>query len=191
MILDVPVKAGNSVIQANTFNDGTTIASIANMNNLIFRGNIDETEVGKVKEGMPLVLTVGAINNEKFDAFLEYISPKGTEQNGAVLFEIKAAVKISEKSFIRAGYSANAEIVLAQAKDVLTIPESCVEFSSDSAYVYVLKAEKPEQVFDKTPVVIGLSNGVNIEVKEGLSSEDKIRGGAIDPKAKKEEPIKK
>jgi HlyD family secretion protein len=186
MILDVPVKAGNSVIQANTFNDGTTIASIANMNDLIFRGNIDETEVGKVKEGMPLIITVGAINNEKFDAELEYIAPKGTEQSGAVLFEIKAAVKVSNAVFVRAGYSANAEIVLAQAADVLTIPESCVEFSNDSAYVYVLKEEKPEQVFDKKQVTIGLSNGINIEVKEGLSPADRIRGNAIDPKAKKE-----
>ncbi|MDR0866696.1 MAG: efflux RND transporter periplasmic adaptor subunit [Candidatus Symbiothrix sp.] len=187
MILDVPIKAGNSVIQANTFNDGTTIASVANMNDLIFRGNIDETEVGKVKEGMPIVLTVGAINNEKFDADLEYISPKGTEQSGAVLFEIKAAVKVPDAVFVRAGYSANAEIVLAQASDVMTIPESCVDFSNDSAFVYVLKAEKPEQVFDRKQVVIGLSDGINIEVKEGLKPADRIRGNAIDKKAKKED----
>jgi HlyD family secretion protein len=191
MILDVPIKAGNSVIQANTFNDGTTIASVANMNDLIFKGNIDETEVGKVKEGMPILLTVGAINNKTFDAELEYISPKGLEQNGAVLFEIKAAVKVPESIFIRAGYSANAEIVLTQATDVLTIPESCIEFSNDSAFVYVLKEEKPQQVFDKKQVVIGLSNGINIEVKEGLTPADKIRGNEIDTKAKKEKPAKK
>jgi HlyD family secretion protein len=192
MILDVPIKVGNSVIQANTFNDGTTIASVANMNDLIFKGNIDETEVGKVKEGMPIVLTVGAINNEKFDAELEYISPKGIENNGAVLFEIKAAVKVPKSIFIRAGYSANAEIVLAQANNVLTIPESCVEFSSnnDSTFVYILKEENPKQVFDKKQIVIGLSNGINIEIKEGLTPEDKIRGNEIDMKAKKEEPAK-
>ncbi|MDR2085681.1 MAG: efflux RND transporter periplasmic adaptor subunit [Dysgonamonadaceae bacterium] len=188
MILDVPVKAGNSVIQANTFNDGTTIASVANMNDLIFRGNIDETEVGKVKEGMSITLTVGAINNETFDAVLEYISPKGLEQNGAVLFEIKAAVRVPDSVFIRAGYSANAEIILAQVTDVLTIPESSIEFSNDSAFVYIVKAEKPEQVFEKKAVTIGLSDGINIEIKDGLTMEDKIRGNAINPKSTKENP---
>jgi HlyD family secretion protein len=184
MILDVPIKAGNSVIQANTFNDGTTIASIANMNDLIFRGNIDETEVGKVKEGMPITLTIGALSNHKFDAVLEYIAPKGTEQSGAVLFEIKAAVKAPDTVFIRAGYSANAEIVLASATDVVSVPESAIEFSNDSAYVHKVKAEKPEQVFEKYPIKIGLSNGINIEIKEGLTMDEKVRGNAIDPKAK-------
>ncbi|MDR0799870.1 MAG: efflux RND transporter periplasmic adaptor subunit [Dysgonamonadaceae bacterium] len=181
MILDVPVKAGNSVIQANTFNDGTTIAAIANMNDLIFRGKIDETEVGKIKEGLPLVLTIGAINNQSFGATLEYISPKGTEQNGAVLFEIKAAVQTSDSVFIRAGYSANAEIVLAKASNVLTIPESSVEFSNDTTFVYVLKEEK-SQKFDRKQVTVGLSDGIHIEIKKGLSLTDKIRGNEINKK---------
>ncbi|MCC8146788.1 MAG: efflux RND transporter periplasmic adaptor subunit [Bacteroidales bacterium] len=184
MILDVPVKTGNSVIQANTFNDGTTIASVANMNDLIFRGNIDETEVGKVKEGMPIVLTIGAINTKKFDAQLEYISPKGTEQSGAVLFEIKAAVNVPDSVFIRAGYSANAEIVLASVKDVLSIPEHTVEFSNDSAYVHLLKGMESEQVFEKKLIEIGMSDGINIEVKSGLTKEDKLRGGVINTKVK-------
>ncbi|MCL1934119.1 MAG: efflux RND transporter periplasmic adaptor subunit [Candidatus Azobacteroides sp.] len=190
MILDVPIKAGNSVIQANTFNDGTTIASVANMNNLIFRGNVDETEVGKIKEGIPIALTVGAINNQKFDATLEYISPKGTEQNGAVLFEIKAAIKVPDSVFIRAGYSANAEIVKSRAIDVLTIPESSIEFSNDSAYVYTAKQEKPKQIFDKHFIKVGLSDGIKVEVKEGLTAEDKIRGNAIDTKKKEEQKNK-
>jgi len=190
MILDVPVKAGNSVIQANTFNDGTTIASVADMNKLIFRGNIDETEVGKIKEGTPISLTVGAIDSKKFDASLEYISPKGQEQNGAVLFEIKAAVKVPDSVFIRAGYSANAEIVKSKAIDVLTIPESSIEFSNDSAFVYMVKEEKPAQKFDKHLIKVGLSDGVKVEVKEGLTAKDKIRGNAIDTKKKKEEPKK-
>jgi len=190
MILDVPVKAGNSVIQANTFNDGTTIASIANMNDLIFRGNIDETEVGKIKEGVPIVLTVGAISDQKFDAKLEYISPKGAEQNGAVLFEIKAAIKVPDSVFIRAGYSANAEIVKSRSTNVLTIPESSIEFSNDSAYVYLAKQEKPPQTFDKHFVKIGLSDGINVEVKEGLTADNKIRGNEKDTKKKKEEPKK-
>jgi HlyD family secretion protein len=184
MILDIPVKAGNSVIQANTFNDGTTIASIANMNDLIFRGRIDETEVGKVKEGTPIVLTIGAINDQKFDAALEYISPKGQEQSGAVLFEIKAALKVPDSVFIRAGYSANAEIVKSRATDVLTIPESSIEFSNDSAYVYMVKQEKPTQSFDKHFIKVGLSDGINVEIKEGLNAEDKIRGNVIDTKKK-------
>lgn len=184
MILDVPIKAGNSVILANTFNEGTTIASVANMNDLIFRGNIDETEVGKVKEGMPITLTIGAINSETFHADLEYISPKGVEQNGAVLFEIKAAVKVTDSTFIRAGYSANAEIVMAKVTDVLVVPESTIEFSNDSAFVYVLKAEEPEQVFERKPVQIGMSDGVNIEIKEGVTTSDKVRGNPVDPKKK-------
>ncbi|MDR1631509.1 MAG: efflux RND transporter periplasmic adaptor subunit [Dysgonamonadaceae bacterium] len=191
MILDVPVKAGNSVIQANTFNDGTTIASVANMNDLIFKGKIDETEVGKIKEEMPIVLTVGALNSDKFDARLEYISPKGLEENGAVLFEIKAAVKVPDTVFIRAGYSANAEIVLVRASDVLTIPESSVEFSNDSAFVYKVKEEKPKQVFEKSPVKIGISDGVKVEVKEGLTATEKIRGNKIDDKAKDKDKNKK
>jgi len=190
MILDVPIKAGNSVIQANTFNDGTTIASVANMNNLIFRGNIDETEVGKLKEGTPIALTVGAINSQKFDATLEYISPKGQEQNGAVLFEIKAAIKVPDSVFIRAGYSANAEIVKSRATDVLTIPESSIEFSNDSAYVYMVKQEKPKQLYDKHLIKVGLSDGIKVEVKEGLTAEDKIRGNAVEDKKKSDDQKK-
>jgi HlyD family secretion protein len=185
MILDVPVKVGNSVIQANTFNDGTTIASVANMNDLIFRGNIDETEVGKVKEGTKVKLSIGAFNNREFEATLEYIAPKGLEQSGAVLFEIKAAVKIPDSVFIRAGYSANAEIITGYVTDVFTIPESSVEFSNDSAYVHVLQTEEPTQVFDKKHIMIGLSDGIKLEVKKGVDSTTRIRGNIIDPKLKK------
>ena len=177
MILDVPIKVGNSVIQSNTFNDGTTIASVADMNNMIFRGKVDETEVGRIHEGMPIKLTVGALDSRTFDATLEYVAPKGVEENGAVLFEIKAAVQMPEDAFIRAGYSANAEIVLKRATDVLTVPESCVEFSGDSTFVQIVKQEKPEQLFEKRAVTVGLSDGIKIEVKEGLSEGDKIRGG--------------
>ena len=127
LILDVPVKVGNSVIMANTMNDGTTIASVADMNDLIFRGNIDETEVGRVHEGMPVKLTIGALQNLSFDATLEYISPKATEDNGANQFEIKAAVDAPDSVVIRSGYSANAEIVLERARQTLAIPEGCVE----------------------------------------------------------------
>ncbi|MDR1746831.1 MAG: efflux RND transporter periplasmic adaptor subunit [Tannerella sp.] len=184
MILDVPVKAGNSVIQANTFNDGTTIASVADMNKLIFRGNLDETEVGRVREGMPISLTIGALNGQKFGAQLEYISPKGTEESGAVLFEIKAAVLAPDTVFIRAGYSANAEITLASVTDVLTIPETSVEFINDSAFVHLVKQEKPKQIFEKHPIEIGISDGINVEVKSGLAAEEKVRGKKIEDKPK-------
>lgn len=183
MILDVPVKVGNSVIQSNTFNDGTTIATVANMNDMIFIGKIDETEVGRIHVGMPMKLSVGAIEKQKFDAALEYIAPKGTEENGAVLFEIKAAARIPETSVIRAGYSANAEIVLDKRENVLAIPESSVTFSNDSAYVYVLKtAEKEKQDFDKRYIKIGLSDGIKVEIKSGVNKGDKIRGNVISDK---------
>lgn len=189
MILDVPIKAGNSVIQANTFNDGTTIATIANMNDMIFIGKIDETEVGRVHTGMPIKLSVGAIENKKFDATLEYIAPKGVEENGAILFEIKAAARIPDTIVVRAGYSANAEIVLAKKDKVLTIPESTVTFSNDSAFVYVLKdTTDHKQVFDKKHILVGLSDGIKVEVKSGLKKGDKIRGNEISDKPKAEAP---
>lgn len=185
MILDVPIKAGNSVIQANTFNDGTTIASVANMSDMIFIGKIDETEVGRVHVGMPIKLSIGAIENQKFDANLEYIAPKGVEENGAILFEIKAAASIPDTVMVRAGYSANAEIVLAKAEKVLTIPESTVTFSNDSAYVYLLKdSTNQTQLFEKKNIKLGLSNGIKVEVKSGLDTNNKVRGNEISNKPK-------
>lgn len=180
LVLDVPVKVGNSVIQSNTFNDGTTIATVANMNDMIFIGNIDETEVGRIKEGMMMTLTIGALQDVKLDATLEYISPKGVESTGgANQFEIKAAAKMKEGVFVRAGYSANAEIILASADSVLSIPENTVEFSNDSAFVQIMKEEKPIQVFEKRFVELGISDGINIEIKNGLTADDKIRGAVV------------
>ena len=179
VILDIPVKVGNSVILSNTFNDGTTIATVANMNDLIFRGNIDETEVGQLFAGMPLKITIGALQDLQFDASLEYISPKAVESNGANQFEIKAAVKLSEGGKIRSGYSANAEIVLASADNVLTVPESAIEFSGDSTFVYIVKGEGEQKTYERRPVTIGLSDGVNIEIKKGVTAKDKVRGPEI------------
>lgn len=190
MILDIPIKVGNSVIQSNNFNEGTTIATVANMNDMIFIGKVDETEVGRIHVGMPIRLSIGAIDNKKFDALLEYVAPKGVEENGAILFEIKAAAQITDTIDIRAGYSANAQIMVAGAKGVLTVPESTVSFSNDSAFVYVLTQETPKQVFDKKYVTVGLSNGINIEVKSGLTKGQKIRGNEKDEKAKMPEQPK-
>ena len=179
IILDIPVKVGNSVILSNTFNDGTTIASVANMNDLIFRGNIDETEVGQLVQGMTMNISVGALQDVRFPASLEYISPKAVENNGANQFEIKAAVKLLKGSKIRSGYSATAEIELANAKQVLTVPESAIEFSGDSTFVYVIEQQGQNKSYRRTPVVTGLSDGVNIQIKSGLSKNQRVRGPQV------------
>jgi len=176
LILDIPVKKGNSVIMSNTFNDGTTIATVANMNDLIFRGNIDETEVGRIHEGMPVKITIGALQNLTFNAVLEYISPKGVENNGANQFEIKAAITIPDSVKIRSGYSANAEIVLQKANKILAVPESAIEFSGDSTFVYLLTDSVPVQNFKRIAVKTGMSDGIKIEIKSGLKAKDKVRG---------------
>jgi HlyD family secretion protein len=175
-VLDVPVKEGNSVIESNTFNDGTTIASIANMNDLIFIGNVDETEVGKIKEGMNLRLTIGAIENETFEANLTYISPKGADINGAVQFEVKADVKLKPGIFIRSGYSANADIILDSKVKVLAIKESLLQFEHNGDSVYVEIETAPQQ-FVKRPVTVGLSDGLNVEILSGLTIKDKVKAG--------------
>lgn len=177
LILDIPVKVGNSVILANTFNDGTTIATVANMNDLIFRGNIDETEVGRLSTGMTMKITIGALQDMKFDARLEYIAPKATDQNGANQFEIKAAVNLpSNATNIRSGYSANAEIVLAEAKNVLAVQESAIEFDGDDTYVYVIKGEGDKQTYERRKVQTGISDGINIEIRSGVKPNERIRG---------------
>ena len=176
LILDVPVKVGNTVVLSNTFNDGTTIATVANMNDLIFRGNIDETEVGRLVEGMPMKITIGALQDLSFEANLEYVSPKAVESNGANQFEVKAAVHVVKEGKIRSGYSANAEIVLAKANKVLSIPESAIEFSGDSTFVYIVKGEGEKKTYDRRVVTTGLSDGVNIEIKKGITGKDKVRG---------------
>ena len=175
LILDVPIKVGNSVIMSNTFNDGTTIATVANMNDLIFKGKIDETEVGRIHEGMPVKLTIGALQNLTFDAELEYISPKGVEENGANQFEIKAAVHAQDSVQIRSGYSANAEIVLQRAQKVLAVPEGIIEFSGDSTFVWVMTDSIPEQKFERRQIKTGMSDGIKLEIKEGLTGKEKVR----------------
>ncbi len=172
MVLSVPVEEGNSVIQANTFNAGTTIAFVADMGEMIFKGKVDETEVGNLKTGMKLIITVGAIENDKFDAELEYISPKGVAENGAIQFELKAKVKLKNNVFIRSGYSANADIVLDRRDSVLAIPESLIKFNGDTASVEV--ETKPQQ-FVKRVIKTGLSDGINIEILKGLTKTEKIK----------------
>lgn len=172
MVLDVPVKEGTFVIESNTFNEGTTIASVADMNEMIFEGKVDESEVGKLKEGMDLDLIIGALDTERFKAKLEFISPKGIEEEGAIQFPIKAQINLQENSFLRAGYSANADIVLERRDSVLSIRESNLIFEDDKVFVEIQTA--PQQ-FEKREIVTGLSDGINIEIKKGLQKEDHIK----------------
>jgi HlyD family secretion protein len=172
-ILDVPIEEGNSVIESNNFNDGTTIASVADLNDMIFEGKVDESEVGKIREGMELIINIGAIENQKFTAVLEYISPKGMLDNGAIQFEIRAKMKLKEGAYIRAGYSANADIVLDKRENVLALNEALLLFD-DEKRPYI-EIEVGEQQFEKRDIKVGLSDGIFIEVLEGLSKEDKIK----------------
>lgn len=172
MALSIPIEIGNSVIESNTFNDGTTVAVVADMGEMVFEGKVDESEVGKISEGMDLILTIGAINDISFHAVLEHISPKGVEENGAIQFEIKADVDLIDTVFVRAGYSANADIVLDKRDSVLAISEALLQFVNDSTFVEV---EGEPQVFEKKYIETGLSDGINIEVLSGLTKEDKIK----------------
>ncbi|MDX5421962.1 MAG: efflux RND transporter periplasmic adaptor subunit [Hymenobacteraceae bacterium] len=172
MLLDVPVKVGTSIIERNNFNEGTTIATVADMRSLVFEGKIDESEVGKLKENMELLLTIGAIENRVFNAKLEYIAPKGVLEEGSIKFPIRAQVLLDEKDFIRAGYSANADIVLDKRDNVLAIKESMLKFEKDQPYVEV---ETAPQVFEKREIKTGISDGINIEVVSGLQKAEKIK----------------
>ena len=196
LILDIPVKVGNSVILSNTFNDGTTIATVANMGDLIFRGNIDETEVGSLVTGMPMQITIGAMQNLQFEATLEYIAPKAVESNGANQFELKAAVRqrlvdAGEKGMkqlgknrtqaaqLRSGYSANASIVLAEVKQALAIPESAIEFADGKTFVYVVKGTDKHPEYERRAATTGTSDGINIQIISGLKKDEQVRGPKV------------
>lgn len=179
LILDVPVKVGSSVIQANTMNDGTTVATIADMNKLIFKGKVDETEVGLLRVGMPMDIAIGAMPDLKPEATIEYISPKGDDSSGANTYEIKAAIMLDDVSGLRAGYSANATVILKQAKDVITISETAVSFKGDSTFVYVMTDSLPKPVYERRHITTGLSDGINIEVRDGIDVNTTLRGSKI------------
>lgn len=173
MVLDVPVKEGNQVIEANNFNEGTSIASLADVKKMIFEGKVDESEVGKIKEGLPLEITVGAIEEEKFDAVLDYIAPKGVEENGAIQFEIKGTLKNMDSTFIRAGLSANASIILDKAEEVLAIKEALVNYDDDK--IPYVEIETGDQEFERREVELGISDGIHVQVINGISIDDKIK----------------
>ena len=174
MVLDVPVKVGNQVIESNNFNDGTTIATLADVNKMIFEGKVDESEVGKIKENLPLEVTVGAIENKTFNAVLDYIAPKGVEENGAIQFDIEGSLDKADTTFIRAGLSANASIILARADSVLAIKEALLQFDPKTQQPFVEVATGPQQ-FERRDVELGISDGIYVEVKKGISKDDKIK----------------
>ena len=174
MVLDVPVKTGNQVIESNNFNDGTTIATIADVTNMIFEGKVDESEVGKIKEDLALEITVGAIDNKKFDATLDYIAPKGIDENGAIQFEIKGTLNKKDAMFIRAGLSANASIILARADSVLALKEALIQYDIKTKNPFV-EVEIGDQKFERKEIELGISDGINVEVKAGISPNDKIK----------------
>ncbi|MBW1294643.1 efflux RND transporter periplasmic adaptor subunit [Aquimarina litoralis] len=174
MVLEVPVKEGNQVIESNNFNDGTTIAAVADVGQMIFEGNVDESEVGKIKENLPLEITVGAIENKKFDAVLDYIAPKGKEENGAIQFEIKGTLNKKDTTFIRAGLSANASIILAKVDNVMALKESLIQYDSKTQKPFVEVAIGDQQ-FENRDVELGVSDGINVEIKSGITKEDKIK----------------
>jgi len=177
MVLDVPIKEGTSVIESNTFNDGTTIASLADMDELIFEGKVDESEVGKLRPGMDILLTIGALEPARFRAVLEYIAPKGVEENGAIQFQIRAALREAGDALIRANYSANADIVLDRREQVLALKESLLQFDGEKAFVEV---ETAPQRFERREIRTGLSDGILIEIVEGLTKDDRVKAGVAD-----------
>ena len=183
-ILEIPVEEGFQVIASNSFNAGTTIATIADMKKMIFEGKVDEAEVGKLLVGMPLEVNLGAIEDQSLDAELKFIAPKGNEEQGAVQFIIEADLFLNDSLFIRAGYSANASLVLERKDSIMAISEALLQFDreTEKPYVQVLIGE---QEFERRDVEIGISDGVNVEVVSGITMEDKIKVW------NKTEPIKK
>lgn len=183
-ILEIPVEEGDQVIQSNNFNDGTTIASIADLSKMIFEGKVDEGEVGKLEVGMPLEISLGAIEDKKFDANLKFIAPKGVEEAGAVQFKIEGDVKVDESVMVRAGYSANASLILEKKDSILVIPEALLQFDRTTNKPYV-EISTGEQQFERRDIEIGISDGVNVEIVSGLEEGDNVK------QWNKTEPIKK
>ncbi|MFC2109918.1 efflux RND transporter periplasmic adaptor subunit [Bacteroidota bacterium] len=172
-VLEIPVKEGDQVIESNNFNAGTTIASIADLKKMIFEGKVDEVEVGQLKENTILDVTIGAIENKTFKAKLDFIAPKGINEQGAVLFIIKATLQL-DSIYVRAGYSANAALILDKKEDVLAIKESLVQYDRKSEKPYV-EIEVEEQEFKRKEIELGISDGINVEIISGITKDDKIK----------------
>lgn len=179
VVLSVPVKVGTSVSGSSAFSQGTTIATVADMEDIIFKGNIDETEVARLHTGMSVLLVPGAMQEVTIPATLDYISPEGKIQNGAKMFELKATADVPDGMEVRSGYSVNASIVIDEAKQVLSVGEGCIEFSGDSTFAYRLVSDPADidhQKFEKVPVSVGISDGMKVEIKSGLEEGALVRG---------------
>ncbi|MEM7380282.1 MAG: efflux RND transporter periplasmic adaptor subunit [Bacteroidota bacterium] len=173
-ILEIPIKEGDQVIQSNNFNDGTTIATIADMTKMIFEGEVDEAEVGKLHVGMPLEINLGALEKDKFDAKLKFIAPKGVEEEGAVQFKIEGDLVVNDSTYVRAGYSANASIVLEEKKDVLSIKEALLQFDKETEEPFV-EVEVAQNEFERRDIELGISDGIDVEVVSGVDEDAKIK----------------
>ncbi len=186
-ILEIPVEEGDQVIETNNFNEGTSIATIADMGKMIFEGKVDEGEVAKLKVGTPLVISLGAVEGQELNAKLRFIAPKGVEETGAVQFKIEGDVEVNDSIFVRAGYSANASIVLERKDSILVIPEALLQFdkATDKPYVEVAVGSIEEQKFERRDIEIGISDGVNVEIISGLTEDDQVK------QWNRTEPIKK
>ena len=183
-VLEIPVEKGDQVIASNSFNAGTTVATIADLNKMIFEGKVDEAEVGKLVIGMPLEVNLGAVEDKSLKAKLKFIAPKGNEEQGAVQFKIEADLFLNDSIFVRAGYSANASLVLERKDNVMAISESLLQFDSKTEEPYV-EIEVGDQKFERKDIEIGISDGVNVEIITGISEDDKIKVW------NKTEPLKK
>ena len=173
-ILQVPVKEGDQAIEANTFNPGTTIATVADLNKMIFEGRVDEGEVSKLKTGLALKIEIGAIEDKVYDAKLTLIAPKGIEVAGAIQFQIEGEVYLDDEYVIRAGYSANATIVTQIKENVLAIDEYLLQFDNKTKEAFV-EIEISDQNFEKRQIEVGISDGVFAEVLSGVTINDKIK----------------
>ena len=183
-ILEIPVEEGFQVIASNSFNAGTTIATIADLNKMIFEGKVDEAEVGKLKVGMPLEVNLGAVEDQSLEAKLKFIAPKGNEEQGAVQFIIEADLFLNDSIFVRAGYSANASLILERKDSIMAIPESLLQFDRETEKPYV-EISVGEQKYERRNIEIGISDGINVEIISGVAMEDKIKVW------NKTEPLKK
>lgn len=180
MILEQPVKVGTSVIQANNFNEGTTIVSIADLNDLLFVGDVNESDVNSVKVGAKVVIRVGALPDNTYSATIEYVSPKGVDKNGTIFFEVKAAIDPTNLEGLRAGLSSNAEVELERREGVVSIPESTVTYRNGKPYVFISQSGSGEEKdFREREVTLGLSDGLKVEVIKGLEGSEKIRGNKL------------
>ena len=173
-ILEIPVKLGDQVIAANNFNEGTSVAIIADLNEMIFEGQVDEAEVGKLELGQSLKVNMAAIPGREFDAILKFVAPKGTEQGGAVQFKIEADLTLDEDTFVRAGYSANGSLVVENKQEIMVIAEALLQFDRRTQLPYV-EVEISDQNFERRDVTTGLSDGIKVEILSGVSMDDKIK----------------